>query len=174
MKKYKLTNETKVINNSRGKITLYRIEALKDFGIVKKGYGGGFVQDESNLSHDGKCWVYQEACVFGKAKVYENAYVYGIARVFGKARVFGNAHVYGSAYVYKHSQVHENAWIYGPTQVYGNARVFGCAHVGNEKIDYDVYGVYFNDDDVINISKNNVNDKHMQKIYNFIKEKNIL
>ena len=52
-KKYKLTEETINVNG----ITLYRIEALKDFANVKKGDKGGFVEKESNLFQSGDCWV---------------------------------------------------------------------------------------------------------------------
>ena len=45
-KKYRLTDET---INVDGRI-LHRIEALKDFGNVKKGDKGGFVEKEENLS----------------------------------------------------------------------------------------------------------------------------
>ena len=45
-KKYKLTKES---INRWGK-TLYRIEALKDFGNVKKGDKGGYIESEVNLS----------------------------------------------------------------------------------------------------------------------------
>lgn len=44
--KYKLTEETINVNG----ITLYRIEALKDFSDVKKGDKGGFLEKEDNLS----------------------------------------------------------------------------------------------------------------------------
>ena len=60
-KKYKLTDEA--IQHC-GK-TLYRIEALIDFGDVDKGDKGGFVESEENLSHDGNCWVYDNANVYG-------------------------------------------------------------------------------------------------------------
>ena len=71
-KKYKLTNETINVNG----VTLYRIEALKDFSDVKKGDKGGFVQSEDNLSQDGTCWVYDDAIVYGDAQVYSNAKIY--------------------------------------------------------------------------------------------------
>lgn len=53
MKKYKLTEETKEYYG----ITLYRIEALKNFGTVKAGDKGGFIRSEDNLSHDGDARV---------------------------------------------------------------------------------------------------------------------
>lgn len=48
-KKYILTDETIKVNGK----TLYRIKALREFSNVKAGDLGGFVESESNLSHDG-------------------------------------------------------------------------------------------------------------------------
>ncbi|MDD9334284.1 MAG: hypothetical protein PV354_11755, partial [Bartonella sp.] len=64
-KKYEFTNETKQV----GDVTLYRIRALRDFGDVKAGDLGGFIEKEDNLSHDGNCWVYDKARVFQNARV---------------------------------------------------------------------------------------------------------
>ena len=72
MKKFELTSES--IVNIFGK-KLFRIKALIEFGNVKEGELGGFVEKEENLSHDGNAWV------SGDAKVYGNARVYGDARV---------------------------------------------------------------------------------------------
>ena len=63
MEKYRLTEETINVNG----ITLYRIKALKNFGDVKEGNKGGFVENDRNLSHDGNCWVYNNAKVYGDA-----------------------------------------------------------------------------------------------------------
>lgn len=52
---------------------LCRIKALRDFGNVKKGDIGGYIEKEANLSHDGDCWVYDNAQVCGDALVYGNA-----------------------------------------------------------------------------------------------------
>ena len=68
-KKYKLTEETKEWCGR----TLHRIEALKDFGDVKAGDKGGWIEKEENLSHQGDAWVYGNAQVSGNAKVYDNA-----------------------------------------------------------------------------------------------------
>lgn len=53
MKKYKLTKETKQIFGK----TLYRIVALKDFGNVRIGERGGFIETENNLSQEGDAWI---------------------------------------------------------------------------------------------------------------------
>ena len=47
--KYELTKESKG--------NLFRIKALKDFGNVKKGDLGGFIEKTDNLSQEGNCWV---------------------------------------------------------------------------------------------------------------------
>lgn len=76
-KKYKLTDETINVGGKK----LCRIEALKDFGDVKKGDKGGFIEDEHNLSHDGNSWVYDNACVYGNARVCGDAWVCGNAKI---------------------------------------------------------------------------------------------
>ena len=52
MKKYEINSENRVV-------------ALIDFGNVKTGDVGGFVESENNLSHDGLCWVSGDARVYG-------------------------------------------------------------------------------------------------------------
>ena len=77
--------------------TLYRIKALRDFGNVKAGELGGYIEKEDNLSHEHNCWVYKHAKVFGNAEVYDNAYVYGNAEVYQNAKITCNSRVYGDA-----------------------------------------------------------------------------
>ena len=45
---------------------LKRIRALRDFGDVKKGDLGGYIQDSSLLDHAGECWIYDNACVLAE------------------------------------------------------------------------------------------------------------
>ena len=52
-KKYKLTKEFITFNGRK----LYRIEAVRDFDNITKGQKGGFIETESNLSHDGNAWI---------------------------------------------------------------------------------------------------------------------
>lgn len=92
-KKFELTTDTQIFFGRK----LFRIKALISFGNVKSGDLGGYVEKESNLSHDGNAWVYGDAKVCGDAKVYGNAWVYGNAKVFGNAEVYGNAEVCGDA-----------------------------------------------------------------------------
>ena len=130
MNKYKLrTDLTKVWGDK----TLRAIEALTDFGDVKKGDIGGYVESAYNLSQEGTSWIYGDAVVFGDArvlhdaKVYDNAVVSGNACIFGSARVFCEALVYGSARVYDEALVYGRAKVYGEAEVNGKAEVCGGA-----------------------------------------------
>ena len=106
MKKYELTEETFTVFGK----TLYRIRAVRDFGSVKTGEFGGYIEKEENLSHFGNAWIYGDAWVYGDARVSGNAWIYGDARVYGNAKVYGDARVSGNA------------------RVYGNAEVFNTRH----------------------------------------------
>ena len=112
--KYEITNEAHPDNPN-----LRRIKALRDFGDVKKGDLGGYIESEENLSHDGDAWVYGNARVSDNALVYEDALVYGDARVSDNALVCGDAKVYGDAWVYR------NARVYGGAVLSWNAVVSG-------------------------------------------------
>lgn len=84
----------------------YRIKALRNFGDVKKGDIGGLIQSEDNLSHDGDCWIYDDArCVgsgrlLGNAKAKERAKIYQDGRVYDDAVILGDAHICGSSRIY--------------------------------------------------------------------------
>ena len=100
MKKFKLTSE--FIVDISG-VKLFRIKALIEFGNVKAGDLGGYIEKEKNLSHMGNAWVSGNAQVFGNARVFGNAWVSGNARVSGDTQVFGDARVSGDKdYAYAH------------------------------------------------------------------------
>lgn len=100
VKKFKLTSE--FIVDISG-VKLFRIKALIEFGNVKAGDLGGYIEKEENLSHMGNAWVSGNAQVSGDARVSGNARVSGDAQVFGDARVSGNAQVSGNKdYAYAH------------------------------------------------------------------------
>lgn len=117
MKKYELTDETKVVAN----VTLHRIRALIDFELtcrVEIGAGdlGGWIEKEENLDQLGNAWVSDNARAYGDARVYGDAlvsgdaWVSGNARVSGDARVSGNARVCGDALACGDARVSDNAW----------------------------------------------------------------
>jgi carbonic anhydrase/acetyltransferase-like protein (isoleucine patch superfamily) len=136
-KKYELTDESITIVGYK----LYRIKALRSFSNVREGDLGGYIEKESNLSHDGDCWiadnawVFDNATVFGNAGVSDNARVYNTARVFGNAQVFDDASIFGNAQVSGNAQVFGDASVHGDSSAYGSARVSGYALVyGKSKI----------------------------------------
>ena len=72
-KKYELMKDDTI---KAGGKTLYRIKALKNLkGTrgnvlgVRKGDIGGYIQSEDNLSHDGTCWVDNDAIVYGNGEL---------------------------------------------------------------------------------------------------------
>jgi hypothetical protein len=125
MKKFKLTKETKEVYG----ITLYRIKSLRTFSDVKKGDLGGFVEKESNLSHEHDAWIYDDAQVYDDAYVSCNARISNNACICGNAWVSGNAVVCDNALVAGNARVHIYAEIYGNANIYGNSKVFGNAYV---------------------------------------------
>jgi hypothetical protein len=127
---------------------LYRIRALKDFGDVKAGDLGGYIEKEENLSQEGNCWVSDEARVYDNAKVSGNARVYNDAKVFGNAQIYDNAgvfddaEVYGNAKIYGKTEVSESAEVFGEAEIFGKAQIYGYAQVyGNAKV-YEQAQVY--------------------------------
>ncbi len=86
MKKFKLTSE--FIVDISG-VKLFRIKALIEFGNVKAGDLGGYIEKEENLSHMGDAWVSDDARISG------NAQVFGDARVSGD-KDYAYAHGFGS------------------------------------------------------------------------------
>ena len=119
--KYELTDETMEFHiNSEDVYTLYRIRALEDFGDVKKGDLGGWVESESNLSQKGNCWIYDESKVFNNARICDNgnvhdeatvrsgAVIQDNARILNQASIRGRAHISGNSII-KNNVVIRNA-----------------------------------------------------------------
>lgn len=134
-KKYILTEETIEV---KGK-TLYRIKAIKDFGDVKSGDLGGYIENEENLSHEGNCWIYKNSKVYGFAKIYDNAKIFDYAKVYGFSKIYDNAKIYDKARIYNSeifdfAKVYGNAKIYEYSKVYGNAKICGNAVIEESQI----------------------------------------
>jgi cytoskeletal protein CcmA (bactofilin family) len=136
-KKYELTEETRTVDG----IVLHRIKARADFGSVKQGDLGGFIQSEENLSHrtgaadeDVFCgaWVRGEACVFGGALVKDYALVCGDAKVYGNAKISDWAMVRGRASIAGHVRIFEHARVHGRANVSGDVQLFGSACINGE------------------------------------------
>lgn len=122
--KYELTDETIQINVK----TLHRIKALKDFGDVKKGDIGGYVENEWNLSQNGECWIY------GKAKAYDNARVNLDAKIYDNVRISGNAMITDKASAHDNVWIRECAVVCDSAKLYDSAIVYGSALVCSNAI----------------------------------------
>lgn len=126
MKKYELTEDTKTYNGK----TLHRIKATKSFGSITTRTLGGWIESEKNLSHDGDCWVGEEAIVCDDASVRTDAFVYGEAIVSERATINGDARIYGQAQVSGLSLISDNVHILGNARVSGQPLISGLVHIG--------------------------------------------
>lgn len=137
-KKYEFTNFSIMYEGHR----LHRIRLLRDCGGFGKGALGGFIESESNLSHDGGCWIAGFAYVYGNAKVSGDARIFQNARIFDNAWIAGNALIADSAKVYGCAKVYEYAKIMGNAQIFGSAFVTGSAVVEDYAVVCDMAEVY--------------------------------
>lgn len=126
MKKYQLTDESMEMFGRK----LYRIKAVKSFGDVEEGTLGGFVENETNLSHFGNAWIAGDAVVCEHGWVEGNAIVDENAVIRGKAMVRGNSTVSDSAIVCEDACVEEYATIYEDAVIRGYSTVGGSAWIG--------------------------------------------
>ena len=137
-KKYELTSDRSTIYGN----VLYRIRALRDFGDVRTGDLGGWIKSETNLSHEGDCWVSDNACIYQDARVFGDAKVCGMANIYNHAQVYGNAQVFEDARIFGHSSVYENAkvydysWTSDNVTVCGNSEVFGYSIITGDACIY--------------------------------------
>ena len=126
-KKFELTDETIMVEER----TLHRIRALIDIKgtFVRKGDLGGFLEKEENLSHEGNCWIYNNACVYADARVSGNAHIYGDALIYDNTHVSGNTWVFGNARVSGKAHVYGNAWVSGNVTISDKYELSNNAYV---------------------------------------------
>lgn len=134
-KKYKLlkkdTIEIACVFGNKFERKLYRIQAMQDFGDVKKGDLGGYVESEDNLSQFNTSWIYGDSKVYGNAIVTLDAKiidstVYDTALITGNA-IVENSTIYGNASIYSYSKIRIS-------NIYGNADIFENAEVINSSV----------------------------------------
>lgn len=86
-------------------VTLYRIKALRELnphrkkGTVNAGDLGGWIESESNLSHEGNAWVDDNSIVLKNGIVKGNSYICGSSVVNDHAIVCDNALIAERSYV---------------------------------------------------------------------------
>lgn len=136
MKKYRISDDPShvkevTIPGSGRTIKVRRIIAEKEIPewAIDAGDLGGYVENEQNLSHDGMCWIGENAIVCEDARVYGNARVNRNAFVYGDARIYGNVRVTASAIVFGNGTIQDMARIDGYSKVSGNATIGGMSVV---------------------------------------------
>ncbi|BFH16535.1 hypothetical protein WDD9_005651 [Paenibacillus melissococcoides] len=122
-RKYEFTGET-TTDIAEG-ATLHRIRAVRDFGDVKAGELGGWVESEKNLGHSGDCWVYDESAIFGRGRVRNNAKVMNNSSIHDNGLVFDsaiidNSDVFGSAKVEYHARIEDRSRVYQHAYIVGS------------------------------------------------------
>lgn len=134
-KKYELLpNDTKKLLGGK---TVYRIRALRDFADVKAGDLGGYIEHERNLSHDGNCWVYDEAVVCSNARLVDYAKAKHRSRIGGNAllrhssKAEDRAQIYGNVVMYSNSVAKERAELGDMVELFGNSVVKGQVKLCN-------------------------------------------
>ena len=135
-KKYRLLENETIVRDGR---TLYRIQALRDVRFrVEKDTVGGYVESEANLSHEGTCWLFENACAYEDARVEGEARMHGHATLRGKAKLSGDATLWdhaivqGEAKVGGGSQLNNQVVVGGSAILKGNVLLYDDVHVGDE------------------------------------------
>ena len=105
MKKYEFTGEVK----TEDFIELKRIRLLIDIPGFQKGDLGGWIEEEYNLSHDGNCWITENAKVFRNAIIRDNAVIFDNSIISNGVEVHHNAIVSGNSIIKNYSTISGNA-----------------------------------------------------------------
>lgn len=128
MNKYTLLTNDSI--DYKGRI-LYRIKALKSFGLIKKGDLGGYIESYTNLSQEGNCWVNGNAKVYDNGQLNDDASICEFAEVYDNAKLYESAKMFGSSKAYCNSIIRGDATIYGKARIYGFALVAGTTFIGD-------------------------------------------
>ena len=88
-----------------------RIKATCDFGNVKEGTIGGWVEADDNLSHDGLCWIADDAMALGRSRVTCDAQLRDHARLSDWATITDRCIVCDDA------QLRDSAFAYDSTVI---------------------------------------------------------
>ena len=127
MQKYKILYERKKLLPDG--TSVYRIQALHDFGDIKEGTIGGYVASCNNLSHRGLCWVADDAIATEFSFVQKDALLSGNAKLSGFAWIGGKVHVTDHAELTDYTSAYDNAFIGGFARLCEGASVFENGHV---------------------------------------------
>lgn len=177
--KYKLIPAGRVrlhrtLMRKRGqKAFLQRLQALRDIPEhgVKAGDLGGYVTKKVKLSHEGSCWIGEEAQVLGDVTITDNVYIGDNATINasytswnymypGNLLISDNVRITGSVLIelYHFSEkipaqnktiqgnvvITDNASLLNPSQIKGDVKIHGAATVGSHSILTDFTEIFGN------------------------------
>lgn len=153
-KKYKLLDKETVQTSNGLTYDMHRIQALIDIPMhgVKAGDIGGYISLNKVLSHEGNCWVGENAMVHGYAEygyvegdalITENAFLKGTAN--GKSIIRGNAII--DSRVYGNADISGNVTLHG-SDVRGNITLSGNLDISNINISAAEDGLVIVDGDI--------------------------
>ena len=108
---------------------LYRIQALKDFGDVEKGQKGGYIQSERNLSHEGNCWIYNNAKAMDNSMVTDDATMFDNASMHDCATMRGHASMHNFASMHGNTSIHDHSRMYDRSSIHDYASMHNCASI---------------------------------------------
>lgn len=120
--KYEITANTMQVYGHADDKVVHQIRALKDFGDVKAGDLGGWIESEENLSQSGNCWVSENAMVYNHAQVRDNAILRGNAIACDRAQVTENAKLF------------DKTWIADDARISGQAELHDFAYAKDDAI----------------------------------------
>lgn len=136
--KYEITRKSIEITDREGNTRLlYRIRALRDIPEwgVRAGDIGGYIEKESNLTHDGYAWVKDEAQVYGDAQIL-GGIVCDVAKVFDTVSSHGviklNSVLGGSTTVGKCCHIRGSVQVYDSKLV--DSTISGTVSIKRSKI----------------------------------------
>lgn len=120
--KYEITANTMQVYGHTDDKVVHQIRALKDFGDVKTGDLGGWIESEENLSQSGNCWVADNAMAYDHAQVRDNAILRGNAIACDRAQVTENAKLF------------DKTWIADDARISGQAELHDFAYAKDDAI----------------------------------------
>ena len=108
---------------------LHRIRALRDFGDVKKGDLGGYVENDYNLSHEGNCWIYNNGKAMDNSRLYDDSAMYNNSEMHDNSAMYGDSELNNKVKLYGKltSKVDDFIEIQNP-----EGRLLTCVRKGNE------------------------------------------
>lgn len=133
--KYQITGETNEVYDGKHLVTLYRIKALKNIPKhgVKMGDIGGWIQDTSNLSHEGNAWINENSMVFGGSVVKGDAIIKD-SIVTGKTEVSHNASILSSQIRGKKSVIKDDTQLF-MVKVFNQLKAEGASFLQRVKVE---------------------------------------